>query len=196
MASAAAAEKTALRVRLRRILNEMPTARMQSSDQALFRQLMGLSQIQTARVISLFWGITGLEPDTRALVEQLLALDKTVCLPRIVADHGMELRQYTPGCPMDMNSFGIWEPTLDCPLIAREEIDLVIVPALCYDRRGFRLGYGGGYYDRYLPKVRCPTMLLCRHQLEREEIPTQPHDVLMDYFVSERGVVDCRAARE
>ncbi|MCI8870782.1 MAG: 5-formyltetrahydrofolate cyclo-ligase [Lawsonibacter sp.] len=189
MASAAAAEKTALRVRLRRILNEMPTARMQSSDQALFRQLMGLSQIQTARVISLFWGITGLEPDTRALVEQLLALDKTVCLPRIVADHGMELRQYTPGCPMDMNSFGIWEPTLDCPLIAREEIDLVIVPALCYDRRGFRLGYGGGYFDRWLSGYQGVTVGMCRQAVLQDAVPVEGHDKPVQAVVTEEQVL-------
>lgn len=189
MASAVAAEKTALRVRLRRILNEMPTARMQSSDQALFRQLMGLSQIQTARVISLFWGITGLEPDTRALVEQLLALDKTVCLPRIVADHGMELRQYTPGCPMDMNSFGIWEPTLDCPLIAREEIDLVIVPALCYDRRGFRLGYGGGYFDRWLSGYQGVTVGMCRQAVLQDAVPVEGHDKPVQAVVTEEQVL-------
>ena len=189
MASAAAAEKTALRVRLRRILNEMPTARMQSSDQALFRQLMGLSQIQTARVISLFWGITGLEPDTRALVEQLLALDKTVCLPRIVADHGMELRQYTPGCPMGMNSFGIWEPTLDCPLIAREEIDLVIVPALCYDRRGFRLGYGGGYFDRWLSGYQGVTVGMCRQAVLQDAVPVEGHDKPVQAVVTEEQVL-------
>lgn len=189
MASAAAAEKTALRVRLRRILNEMPTARMQSSDQALFRQLMGLSQIQTARVISLFWGITGLEPDTRALVEQLLAQGKTVCLPRIVADHGMELRQYTPGCPMDMNSFGIWEPTLDCPLIAREEIDLVIVPALCYDRRGFRLGYGGGYFDRWLSGYQGVTVGMCRQAVLQDAVPVEGHDKPVQAVVTEEQVL-------
>lgn len=189
MASAAAAEKTALRVRLRRILNEMPTARMQSSDQALFRQLMGLSQIQTARVISLFWGITGLEPDTRPLVEQLLAQDKTVCLPRIVADHGMELRQYTPGCPMDMNSFGIWEPTLDCPLIAREDIDLVIVPALCYDRRGFRLGYGGGYFDRWLSGYQGVTVGMCRQAVLQDAVPVEEHDKPVQAVVTEEQVL-------
>lgn len=189
MASAAAAEKTALRVRLRRILNEMPTARMQSSDQALFRQLMGLSQIQTARVISLFWGITGLEPDTRTLVEQLLAQDKTVCLPRIVADHGMELRQYTPGCPMDMNSFGIWEPTLDCPLIAREDIDLVIVPALCYDRRGFRLGYGGGYFDRWLSGYQGVTVGMCRQAVLQDAVPVEEHDKPVQAVVTEEQVL-------
>ena len=48
-----------------------------------------------------------------------------------------------------------------------------------------------GYYDRYLPRTSCPTMLLCRHQLEREDIPAEEHDILMDYFVTERGIVEC-----
>ena len=67
-----------------------------------------------------------------------------------------------------------------------------IVPCCTGNARGERLGYGGGYYDRYLAKAKCPTMLLCRHQLERDDIPMEPHDVTLDYFVTERGVVDCK----
>lgn len=189
MPSTTAAEKSALRVRLRRALNEMPTAQMQSSDQALFRQLMGLSQIRQARMISLFWGITGLEPDTKVLVDQLLQTGKTVCLPRIVADHGMELRRYTPGCPMDMNAFGIWEPTLDCPLVPKEEIDLVIVPALCYDRRGFRLGYGGGYFDRWLSGYRGVTVGMCRQAVLQDAVPVEEHDRPVQAVVTEEQVL-------
>ena len=73
-----------------------------------------------------------------------------------------------------------------------EDLDLAIVPCCTGNARGQRLGYGGGYYDRYLPGTRCPTMLLCRHQLEREDIPLEPHDVRMDYFVTERGLTDCK----
>ena len=85
---------------------------------------------------------------------------------------------------------------VSCPVIAPEEIDLAIVPCCTGNATGQRLGYGGGYYDRYLLKTKCPTMLLCRHQLERSDIPVEPHDVRLDYFVTERGVVICKTEDE
>ena len=71
-----------------------------------------------------------------------------------------------------------------------------MVPCCTGNATGQRLGYGGGYYDRYLLKTKCPTMLLCRHQLERSDIPVEPHDVRLDYFVTERGVVICKTEDE
>ena len=117
MGSNIALEKTHLRVNTRKLLTEMPSAQMQQSDAALFKQLMELPQLVQAKTISLFWGITGLEPDTGRLVPQLLEQGKRICLPRIISDFGMELREYTPDSPMTRTSFGIWEPTLECPLV-------------------------------------------------------------------------------
>ncbi len=67
----------------------------------------------------------------------------------------------------------------------------MVVPCAAGNERGERLGYGGGYYDRYLPRTRCPKMLLCRYQLVREDIPVEEHDVLMDYLVTEKGIIKC-----
>ena len=55
-----------------------------------------------------------------------------------------------------------------------------------------RLGYGGGYYDRFLPRTTCPKALLCRGRLVREDIPTEDHDQLMDFLVTEEGLTSCR----
>ena len=91
--------------------------------------------------------------------------------------------------------YGIMEPDPDtAKFVEPEDIDVILVPMVAFDGL-HRLGYCGGYYDRYLAKTTCPTMLLCRHQLEREDIPTEPHDVRMDYIVTERGIVDCRSGK-
>lgn len=63
---------------------------------------------------------------------------------------------------MAISDFGIQEPTEQAPLIRPEEIGLALVPALCYDEGGRRLGFGGGYYDRWLESFSGTTVGLCR----------------------------------
>ena len=189
MASSTALEKTLLRVNIRKQLTAMPTAQMQQSDSALFQALMALPQVEQAKTISLFWGITGLEPDTSNLIPKLLDMGKRICLPRIISDFGMELREYSPNCPMARTSFGILEPTIDCPLVAKNQVDLVIVPALCYDRKGFRLGYGAGHYDRWLSDYTGHTVGMCREISLQDEVPVEAHDKPVQIVVTENEVL-------
>jgi 5-formyltetrahydrofolate cyclo-ligase len=83
---------------------------------------------------------------------------------------------------LDPSGFGIPEPIL-CPdsrLLTAEELflpdTLVIVPALAFDRKGFRIGYGGGYYDRLLERASCPSVGLTFHELLQLELPRDPWD--------------------
>ena len=190
MASTIALEKTLLRVNIRKQLTGMPISKMRESDAALFQSLISLPQVAQAKTICLFWGITGLEPDTSRLVPQLLELGKTICLPRLISDYGMEVRQYTPDCSMDRTSFGILEPTLDCPLVDKSQVDLVIVPALCYDRNGFRLGYGGGHYDRWLADYTGLTVGMCRDATLQDSLPTEAHDKPVQTIVTETQILN------
>lgn len=189
MRSTTAAEKTLLRVDIRKLLNDMPSSQMQKSDAAMFANLLSLPHLARAGTIFLFWGITGLEPDTSRLIPQLLGLGKIVCLPRMLAQRGMELRRYTPDCPMAMNSFGIVEPTTECPLVEKKDVDLVIVPALCYDRKGFRLGYGGGYYDRWLSGYTGVTVGMCRQAVLQDRVPAEEHDRPVQVVVTEEDIL-------
>jgi len=189
MASTISLEKTLLRVNIRKQLTGMPSAQMQQSDAAMFKTLLELPQVKAAKTVSLFWGITGLEPNTSRLAPPLLEMGKVICLPRIISDYGMELRQYTPDCPMARTSFGIWEPTIDCPLIQKKDVDLVIVPALCYDKKGFRLGYGGGHYDRWLANYSGATVGMCRDAVLQDSVPIEPHDKPVQVIVTESQVL-------
>ena len=103
----------------------------------------------------------------------------------MLPDHRMEVRRYDPDRPLVSVSFGISEPGEDCPLIAREAINLVLVPAVCYDRRGYRLGFGGGYYDRWLAGFSGVTVGLCREAVLQEAVPTEAHDARVDLLLTE-----------
>ena len=97
----------------------------------------------------------------------------------------MEVRLYDPDKPLIEVGFGISEPGEDCPLMAKEDIDLILVPAVCYDRRGYRLGFGGGYYDRWLEHFSGFRVGLCRKAVLQETVPTEAHDSRVDLLITE-----------
>lgn len=186
MASAIDFEKKELRRRVREELSALSRSELVRGDGALFARFLALPQVEAAKTIFAFWGIPGKEPDTSRLIGELIRRGKTVGLPRMLPEHRMEVRRYDPDRPLVKASFGISEPGEDCPLIRREDIDLALVPAVCYDRRGFRLGFGGGYYDRWLENFSGATVGLCREAVLRDRVPTGVHDAKVDILLTER----------
>ena len=90
------------------------------------------------------------EVETQRLLEQAFAQHKRILLPRIEAQNTLNFLPWTPGDPLQQNTFGILEP-----YPAKEQkqaIDLFVLPGLAFDRQGTRLGFGGGYYDRTLAR--------------------------------------------
>ena len=164
------------------------------ADEAICRWVIQSDAYEKAGTIFCYVG-TEREIDTMRLIHIIMRDGKNVAVPLCVEQGIMEARRIEGMGDLVSGRYGILAPRLQCPVAAPEELDLVIVPCCTGNTRGERLGYGGGYYDRYLAKTTCPTMLLCRHQLEREDIPTEPHDVRMDYIVTERGLVDCRSGK-
>lgn len=179
-------EKKELRRQVRGQLNALPPERLRESDDALFARFLRLPQVQQARTIFAFWGIAGKEPETSRLIGTLAAQGKRIGLPRMLPGHQMEVRLYDPDKPLVSVSFGISEPGEDCPLLDKGEIDLILVPAVCYDRQGYRLGFGGGYYDRWLEHFDGFRVGLCRDAVLQGKVPTEPHDSRVDVLLTER----------
>ncbi|WP_309719172.1 5-formyltetrahydrofolate cyclo-ligase [Armatimonas sp.] len=100
---------------------------------------------------------------------------KQYYLPRCAPKRRLAIHAYP--CPLVTSRFGIREPEASVPEVSPELLDLVVVPALVLDERGFRLGYGGGYYDRFLPLLRkdCRTIGIAPFIVP--ELPTDPWDV-------------------
>lgn len=185
MSSTIDQEKKDLRRQVRALLSQHPAELMQTEDQAMFTQFLSLPQVKQAKTIFAFWGIPGREPETGILVRELTAQGKRVGLPRMLPEHQMEVRLYNPAIPMHSVAFGIQEPGEDCLLIPKEEIDLILVPAVCYDRQGYRLGFGGGYYDRWLEHFSGPRVGLCRDCILQDRVPTEAHDTKVDTLITE-----------
>lgn len=162
------------------------------ADDAISHWVVQSGVYEKAQIIFCYVG-TEREIDTMRLIHIMMRDGKTVAVPLCREKGVMEARRIEGMGDLVSGRYGILAPRLTCSLVPPEELDLVIVPCCTGNARGQRLGYGGGYYDRYLSKVKCPTMLLCRHQLEQEDIPLEPHDIAMDYLVTEQGMVSCKA---
>lgn len=185
MASSIDLEKKELRRRVREQLSALSRSELVHSDSALFARFLALPQVEAAKTVFAFWGIPGKEPETARLVHELIRRGKTVGLPRMLPEHQMEVRRYDPDRPLVQVSFGISEPGEDCRLLTREEIDLALVPAVCYDSRGYRLGFGGGYYDRWLEDYPGVRTGLCREAVLQERVPIETHDARVDLLLTE-----------
>ena len=91
---------------------------------------------------------------------------------------------------LESGSYKILEPDINkCVLAENSDKAICIVPGLSFDKNGFRLGFGKGYYDRFLADVKTEKMCLCFGELLSPEIPTDEHDIKMDYIVTEKGSV-------
>ena len=143
---------------------------------ALFERFLALPEVEAADTVMVFYG-TGREPDTLPLIRALLERGKRVALPVVLPHRGMEARQVLDVDQLVPNRFGIPEPDGSCPLVDKGEIAAALIPHLMVDREGYRLGWGGGYYDRWLPDFTGLTVSVCRLNRLIDHMPREEFDV-------------------
>ncbi len=182
MPSTIAVEKAALRQAVKEIT--FSPAEKAESDKLLFGRFLALPQVAQASSLLLFYGV-GVEPDTAKLLDALADMGKAVALPRCLPGGKLEARGYSGPSHLSPGPFGIPEPDGCCPIVERDSFDVILVPNLCCDRLCYRLGHGGGYYDRYLPGFPGVTVALCRDRLLRPVLPREGHDLPVNLVVTE-----------
>ena len=181
-------EKKALRTFIRKKERTLdPTYKAESSE-AICRHLLALDEYKSAKIVFAFAG-TEKEIDTSLFMNETIAAGKTLILPRCAAEHAIDLCVVRSMDDLEAGAYGILEPKKNCALVTAADIDFAVVPCLSFDRKGRRLGQGGGYYDRLLPQLRCPTALICREQLLSPEVPVEEHDMRCTMLVTEKGVL-------
>lgn len=116
------------------------------------------------------------EISTKILAEQILKDKKALLVPRTFEQGKMEAVRIYSLSDLVLSKFGIPEPKPEF-LSKNEKIDLAIVPGLAFDKSGARLGYGGGYYDRFLKNNKIFSIGLCHKELLAEKLPKEDFDV-------------------
>ncbi len=157
------------------------------SDAAILQQVCALPAYRAAHMVFCYISVGG-EPDTRALIEKMLAEGKRVCVPRCLPAGVMEARCIASLAEVAPARFGLLEPDETARHILPEEVDLVILPCVSADKEGRRLGNGGGFYDRYMAQLAAPSVCLCRGRLLAQHLPEEAFDRRVDRVVTEDGI--------
>ena len=184
-------DKKQLRKDLLARRSALPAEERRQNDQAIFRRLAAMPEWQAAETILLFLDFRG-EVSSDPLIRRGLAEGKRICAPKTIVDE----RRLIPLRILDaddliIGAYGIREPRdADELRVPVDEIDAVILPGVGFDRQGGRLGYGGGYYDRFLPQLRpdVPKIAVAYELQVLQEVPLEPHDTRLNALVTEAGI--------
>jgi len=184
------AQKAELRKKLIKRRKLLSAPRAAEGSRKVIERVRQSGLLNGCRVAALY-ASADREVVTRPLFEELREKGVRVVLPR-VRGKGPHLDFYEPGewDRMEVSIFGIPEPVPSGDPVAYEEFDFVLVPGIAFDRRGGRLGYGMGCYDRVLEKTRpgVPLVGVCYDFQLVDEVPMEDHDVLLSVVASESEI--------
>ena len=174
--------KSELRKQVLQEMKALSQEQKQAIDQALTERLLQHPFYQEAKIIATYLSFPH-EFQTQELIEQALKDGKKVLIPKTYPKGRMDFVVYNPQ-QLVKTSFGLLEPQGDLEVVAAYQIDLIHVPGLAFTTEGYRIGYGGGYYDCYLEHFSgntLSTIYPCQIQdfiPENHDIPVQ--EVLID----------------
>ena len=178
-------QKKVLRHTIRQLERELSPAYRTEANRRIAALTLSLRAYRNAGTVCCFVG-TAREIDTRPILENALNAGKRLCVPRCDAPGEMTMREIAALDQLSPGTMGILEPSADAPVTAPENIDFAVLPCLSCDIRGNRLGYGGGYYDRFLRAYHGAAVLLCRERLLQPAIPMESHDIAVPCVLTER----------
>lgn len=148
------------------------------------------------QVIAAYWPVEK-EFDCRFLLDELVKQGFHCVLPCVEIDSRiLKFKTWTPPTKMNTGKFGIFEPEDGAEIIP----DIVIVPLLAFDQKGYRLGYGGGYYDATIAHLRTQKDITYigigyAEQAVLLKLPREDHDIPLDYMLTPQGVTNFKDGR-
>lgn len=185
------AEKQEIRKRILKLRNAMTPEEITEKSGLIVRRLTELQEFREASTLMVFLSF-GSEVLTDDLLRWGWEAGKRMVIPLCrPEDRRLTTCLLCAFAELEPGHYGIREPKAEIVrTVPREEIDAVLIPAVAFDRRGYRVGYGGGYYDRFLPEV--PRAARIGAAFSRQivaEIPADSHDVPTDRIVTEEEII-------
>lgn len=159
-------------------------------DQLLLTGLLETSLWKNANTI----GITisgGFEWDTEPIIQAAWQTHKTVCVPKCMPrEKKLTFRRITKFSELEKAHFNLMEPIPEkTETISKNNIDLLLVPGIVFDRQGYRIGFGGGYYDRFLTDFPNDTLSLIHSIQLIDHIPKESFDIPVGYILTEKKLL-------
>ena len=176
--------KAELRKQVLQEMKAIPRQQKQFIDQALTERLLQHPFYQEAKIIATYLSFPH-EFQTQELIEQVLKDGKKVLIPKTYPKGRMEFVVYNPQ-QLVKTSFGLLEPQGELEVVEASQIDLIHVPGLAFTTEGCRIGYGGGYYDRYLEHFTGHTLSTI-YPCQVQDFITENHDIPVQEVLIDEG---------
>lgn len=180
-------DKSELRIKAKNLRKSID---IKEISEIIVSKIEGMKEFQRSENILLFYP-KECETDTISLCKKY-EKKKKFYLPKVDGEN-LLVCPYDCSVKMTISDFNIKEPCTSP--VKPEIIDFAVIPCLCADKKGFRIGYGGGFYDRFLPllKNNCIKVLPVPFELLYDNIPTETHDIPVDFVLTEKEVINCRS---
>ncbi|HII17293.1 TPA: 5-formyltetrahydrofolate cyclo-ligase [Candidatus Woesearchaeota archaeon] len=165
----------------------IPESERKTLTEEVMKRLLSLEEVRRAKRLSCYVSFRS-EVGTHELVKELLRQGKEVSVPII---HGGRLILSSIGSFDDLDDAsddGILEPSV-IRKVEVDDLDLVIVPGVAFDRMGDRMGFGKGYYDKLLFRYPGKKIALAFSEQLMAYVPTEPHDIIMDIVVTDKEII-------
>lgn len=185
-------KKSALRRLLLEKRDGISHSLMEINAKKIHANLKRIPEFRLATRIGLYYP-TGSEVFTQNVIQEAISNGLTVCLPKIVRNE-LEFREISGFSSLEPGSFDLMEPKDACPVASG--IEAIIAPAVGISVDGHRIGYGAGFYDRYLAKSGAVRIALCFQRQVVRAVPHEGHDIRMDYAVTEERIYALRQSRK
>lgn len=182
--------KNELRAELKKARNNLEPIYVEEASKLICQRIIASSLYKNANVILAYLAF-GKEVSCDELVTQALADGKTVCIPYIIDKEHFLAAKLNSLENLVLDRYGIRtvaEPIIE---VSHSDIGLILVPGLAFGRDGSRMGMGAGYYDRFLADTQAITLGLAYEKMLQDEIPTDEHDIAMEYIITESNLIQC-----
>ncbi len=183
-------KKDELRSKYRQLRTDIPIENRERFSQKICSTFINSNSFSYYDIIFCY-SAKGSEVNVDLIAETALKIGKKVAFPLVLGDGKMEFRCVNSLSDLKDGTFGIKEPDPGCTLCSpgSNECTCVLVPALSFDKLGHRLGYGGGYYDRFLAEYSGSTVGIAYSQCVCDALPNGKHDICVDVLITEGGVI-------
>lgn len=185
-------DKSHLRAEFLQKRESLPPAVKRQKDKKILARLEKFPLFKKSKEFFTYFSHRG-EVATDPIVQKYFGKKKIV-VPKIVGRAICLYELHHPG-KFKKGRFGIREPKICLPRRVFSEIDLALIPAIAFDASGHRIGFGNGYFDRLLKKLRCVTIGLAYEFQIIDKVPTHVYDVPVDYIITERRLIQCQLFR-
>jgi len=159
---------------------------MKIASEKMQKKLKKINEFRDAQKIGVYYPI-GSEILTQDIIQELLSNGKDVFLPKVMGEN-IEFRKIVDFSSLEKGSFDIMEPKDDCQ--TENDLDIVLVPTVGISPIGVRLGYGHGFYDRFLAEHKVTTISLILEKQIIKNIPKLEHDIIIDWIVTEDRIFE------